>query len=183
MALPGDAGCDGKGKGGNATRTRKSNANRTGKTARTGRITVCFRQRQRKPHEKKFSQAAWGTREKCGRNQKEIHSNGCSLPAESNFAKAATQAAREKAANRQNYISLPPAVAQTAREKAAANRQNYMWLPPVAMQTAREKAAAQTAQEKPREQAELQFTSASGSANRTEKTARTDRITCGFRQR
>ena len=92
-------------------------ANRTGKTARTGRIIFHFRQRQRKPHEKKFSRAAWGTRKKCGRNQKEIHSNGCPLPAESNFAKAATQ----------------------------------------------------TAQGKPREQAELQFTSANGSANRMRK--------------
>ena len=105
-----------------------------------------------------------------------------------------------------------------------ANRQNYSSLPPVAAQTAREK-ATQTAQEKPREQAELhvasangsanrtrkggeqaelhltsasgsanrtrkggseqtelQFTSASGSANRTEKTARIGRITFHFRQ-
>ena len=47
----------------------------------------------------------------------------------------------------------------------------------------REKAATQTAQEKPREQAELHVASANGSANRTGKAARTGRITVRFRQR
>ena len=52
--------------------------------------------------------------------------------------------------------------------KNRANRQNYISLPPVAAQTAREK-ATQTARKKTREQAELHVASASGSTNRTRK--------------
>ena len=141
MALPGDAGCDGNGKGGNANRTRKGGSEQTelqftsanGSTNRTRKF-----RRRRGAHGKSVA----------GIKKKSTATDARCL------RKAISQRRQRK-----------------PRRKNRANRQNYSSLPPAVAQTAREKAVAQTAQEKPREQAELHFASANGSTNRMRKSS------------
>ena len=96
------------------------------------------------------------------------------MPGAMGMEKAATQIAREKAvANRQNYISLPPTVAQTARENFAGGvgHTGKVW-----------QESKRNPQQRMPAACGKQFRKG-GSANRAGKTARTGRITVRFRQR